>query len=168
MGETGGVSGIVGQSSDSATGRSQLSVLLIEDNPHHAELVTRCLEELGIHKISKLANGAEALDYFFSDALSQGLAWEQTAAAFPNLVLLDLRLPKVDGLHVLTRIRGDSRLRELPVVVLSSSAAPKDVEASKKLCVDAYLVKPLALEDFETLMNRREQDWLKWRPHSRA
>ena len=96
-----------------------LSILLVEDDPDHAELILRNLEEHpAVRKIAHVADGQAALDYL----LRQGTYADPASSPRPNVVLLDLRLPKVDGLDVLRKIKADGDLRRIPVVVLSTSA----------------------------------------------
>lgn len=121
-------------------------ILLVEDNPNDAELT---LEALSRHNLANdvtwVHDGAEALDYLYSreqyaDRLSRD----------PVVILLDLKLPKVDGLEVLRTIKGDERLRTIPVVVLTSSREERDLVESYKLGVNAYVVKPV---DFNAFIN---------------
>jgi len=119
-------------------------ILLVEDNPHDIELTLAALEA------SKFANevvvardGAEALDYLFRRGAFAG-----RSAADPCVILLDLKLPKVDGLEVLATLKGDRGLRNIPVVVLTSSREESDVVATYRLGTNAYVVKPLGFDDF--------------------
>lgn len=119
-------------------------ILLVEDNPKDLELTLLALEK------SKLANdvvtvrdGVEALDYLFRRG-----AYADRPAGNPAVVLLDLKLPKVDGLQVLEAVKGDDELRAVPVVMLTASREERDLVRSYALGVNAYVVKPVAFKDF--------------------
>ena len=119
-------------------------ILLVEDNPHDLELTLVALER------SQLANdvvitrdGAEALDYLFATGAFAG-----REVGNPAVVLLDLKLPKIDGLQVLERIKKDDRLQQVPVVMLTSSKEDSDLLKSYKLGVNAYVVKPVEFKQF--------------------
>jgi CheY-like chemotaxis protein len=119
-------------------------VLLVEDSPKDVELT---LEALGEHRLANevvvVHDGAEALDY-----LSQRGAYASRAPGNPAVVLLDLKMPKMDGLEVLRRMRGDDKLRTIPVVMLTSSNEERDVVESYQLGVNAYVVKPVGFMEF--------------------
>ena len=119
-------------------------ILLVEDDPNDAELT---LEALGEHNLANgvvwVKDGAEALDYLYC----RGTHAERDGGA-PATILLDLKLPKVDGLEVLRAIKSDARLKFTPVVVLTSSREEKDLIASYRLGVNAYVVKPVNFVDF--------------------
>lgn len=134
-------------------------ILLAEDDDGHAALTQRSLRRLGINnKIIRFRNGQEILDFLFPGAAS---APRETAA--PYLVLLDLWMPKVDGLAVLRRIRQDARLQRIPVIVLSTTDNPTQVETCHSLQCSRYIVKPADFNDFveammavKGLLQRRE------------
>lgn len=120
-----------------------VEIVLIEDNPHHVELTLRALKTKNLaNKIQVLRDGEEALDYLF------GLQ----AHSSPKLVLLDLKLPKVDGLEVLRKIKGDERTKHIPVVVMTSSKEEKDIVTSYKLGVNSYIVKPVDFANFSEII----------------
>lgn len=115
-----------------------VDILLVEDNPQDAELTLHSLKKHGVSSRVHLArDGAEALAW-----LGDG------SSPRPRIVVLDLKLPKVDGLEVLRRIRAEPRIRTLPVVVLSSSREERDLVECYKLGVNSYVVKPVQFEDF--------------------
>jgi two-component system, response regulator len=119
-----------------------VSIVLIEDNPTDVELTLYALQKHNLANCVKVLNdGEEALEYLFSECVPGG-------SACPNLVLLDLKLPKVDGLEVLQKIRSNEHTRMLPVVVLTSSAEDRDRLESYKLGVNSYIVKPVEFDKF--------------------
>jgi two-component system, response regulator len=133
-----------------------VEILLVEDNPNDAELTMRAFQK------NKLANhvhivrdGAEALDFLFCNGSYAARKIEQT----PRVILLDLKLPKVDGIEVLRRVKGDPRTRTIPVVVLTSSREERDVVESYRLGVNSYIVKPV---DFEQFIEAVRQLGLYW------
>jgi CheY-like chemotaxis protein len=134
-------------------------LLLVEDNPDHAELVLRCLEAQPIrHRVLHLTDGEETIAY-----LTRRPPFEEEASApTPHLVLLDLRLPKVDGLDVLRAVKTSPDLRKIPVVVLTSSAAESDVARAYAAHVNSYLVKPLDADRLERMLHDVGRYWLGW------
>lgn len=134
-------------------------VMLIEDNIDHAELVVRALEDHIItNKVRHFQDGQSALDYLFH----QGEFSESTEAQRPHVILLDLRLPRLDGIDVLKAIKQDSELKSIPVVVLTTSETEKDVERAYRNHVNSYLVKPAGFDNFRALMNDVGFYWLGW------
>jgi CheY-like chemotaxis protein len=133
-------------------------ILLIEDNDDHAELVLRALEEHHrAPEVTRLLDGAAALAYIERAASDDGS--EQPR---PDLVLLDLHLPRVHGLEVLREIKRSPVLRSLPVVVLSSSSAPRDMGDAYDSRVNAYLVKPVDFEGLGEMLRDTGTFWLDW------
>src|SRR5271169_3287169 len=115
-------------------------VMLVEDNMDHAELVMRTLEDHRIaNRIRHFTDGQSALDYL----LRQGEFWDPAASPRPHVILLDLRLPRVDGLQVLEVIKENEELKTIPVVILTTSEAEKDVARAYNHYANSYLVKPL-------------------------
>lgn len=119
-------------------------ILMVEDDPKDAELTLTALEEYHLsNEVVVTRDGEEALDYLFYRGKFQTRTSEN-----PAVLLLDLKLPKVDGLEVLQQIRSDEKLRMIPVVVLTSSREERDMVASYKLGVNAYVVKPVDFHEF--------------------
>jgi len=119
-------------------------ILLVEDNPKDLELTLVALEKTQLaNEVITLRDGAEALDYLFRRG-----QYETRAEGNPAVILLDLKLPKVDGLQVLEKIKEDPALRSTPVVMLTSSREEKDLIRSYNLGVNAYVVKPVGFGEF--------------------
>lgn len=119
-------------------------ILLVEDSPGDAELALHALAEHHLeNEVLHLHDGAQALDYLFRRGEFSG-----RAEGNPAVVLLDLKMPKVDGLEVLRQIKGEPGLSTIPVVVLTSSREKRDLEAAYRLGVNAYVVKPMNFENF--------------------
>ena len=141
-----------------ATGEP-LNLLLVEDNDAHAEMVKRSFEQ---HEIANVVHhvddGQKALDYIFRESEYS----DQKKYPSPHCVLLDLRLPKVDGLEVLRRIKTDENTRKTPVVILTTSAADQDIAQSYKYHANSYVVKPMDFSRFESLMEGLGYYWLAW------
>lgn len=136
-----------------------LNILLIEDNEDHAELVLRSFEANRVaNKIYWVKDGEEALDYLFR----RGEYADSTNSPTPNLVLLDLRLPKVDGIEVLQEVKMDEVLKKIPVVVLTSSESERDICKAYTANANSYLVKPIDFEKFTLLMRDLGFYWLGW------
>lgn len=134
-----------------------LVVLLVEDNPAHAEIIFRLMRNWCFAcRIYHVSDGEEALDYLHR----HGAYADSLQHPMPHLVLLDLRLPKIDGLEVLKRIKSSEDLRMLPVVVLSSSQAEGDIAAVYRLNANSYLVKPMDYKQFVTLIETLGLYWL--------
>ena len=134
-----------------------VELLLIEDNPQDLELALRALRRANLaNRIHVARDGAEALDYIFCE----GPHAARLMSDVPKVILLDLKLPKIDGLDVLKRIKGDSRTKTIPVVVLTSSKEQSDVIASYQLGVNAYIVKPVNFEDFTKAVGQLGLFWL--------
>ncbi|MBK1718213.1 response regulator [Thiocystis violacea] len=134
-----------------------LLILLVEDDPAHAEIARRNLELSQIPtRIRHVEDGQEALDYLFR----QGPYADPASSPRPCIILLDLRLPKVGGLEVLRRIKQDSELAIIPVVVLTTSAAPPDIRGAYANQASSYLVKPVDFEQFRRLLETFGCYWL--------
>lgn len=133
-------------------------ILLVEDDPAHAEIVRRNLEGFRVaNRLEHVSDGQEALDYLYL----QG-KWKDTPAPRPHMILLDLRIPKLDGLEVLCIIKKDQNLAQIPVVVLTTSAAEVDKIKAYSCHVNSYLVKPLDLKQFVELIHSLGCYWLAW------
>jgi len=120
------------------------SILYAEDNPKDVELTLEALPEHNLsNQVVVVPDGAEALDYLYCRG-----KYKLRTPGHPVVVLLDLKMPKVDGLEVLRKIRSDEKLKMIPAVILTSSREEKDLIESYKLGVNAYVVKPVRFEDF--------------------
>jgi CheY-like chemotaxis protein len=136
-----------------------INILLVEDDPAHAEIVRRNLTDFPVeNRMVHLEDGQAALDYLFH----QGIFTDQTAYPQPHMILLDLRLPRVDGLEVLSRIKQDPGLRHIPTVVLSTSNANADILKVYEQGAGSYLVKPVDFDKFKRLMESFKFYWLTW------
>ena len=134
-------------------------IMLVEDNVDHAELVKRTMEDHRIaNEIIHFSDGQSALDYLLR---KDGYA-DTTSSPRPHIILLDLRLPRVDGLELLQTIKSNDELKNIPVVILTTSDAEKDVSRAYSHHVNSYLVKPVGYEEFRTLMNDLGFYWLGW------
>jgi len=140
-------------------------VMLVEDNVDHAELVIRTLEDHRIaNKIKHFLDGQTALDYL----LRLGEYEDPGSSPRPHMILLDLRLPRVDGLEVLHQIKESDELKYIPVIVLTTSEAERDVTRAYDNHVNSYLVKPVGFDEFSKLMNDLGFYWLGWNTHPRV
>lgn len=133
-----------------------LSIVLVEDNPDDEELTLAALDEYRLRNpVVVLRDGQEAIDYLFRQGTYAHRSTEQ-----PHLILLDLKLPKVDGLEVLRMIKADPRLRRIPVVVLTSSREEADVITGYDLGANSYIVKPIDFEQLMTTVRTIGSYWL--------
>jgi CheY-like chemotaxis protein len=133
-----------------------VDILLVEDNASDAELAMRALRKGKLaNGITWVKDGAEALEFIFRDG-----AYAGRPDQLPRLILLDLKLPKVDGIEVLRRIKSDERAKTIPVVVLTSSAEERDIVESYKLGVNSYLVKPVEFEQFSETVAQAGFYWM--------
>jgi two-component system, response regulator len=139
------------------TNETETDILLVEDNPHDAELALRALKKHNLaNHIMWVRDGAEAIDYIFpAEGDDSGKINHK-----PRLILLDLKLPKLDGLEVLRRLKGDERTRLIPVVVLTSSREENDVVESYRLGVNSYIVKPVDFANFSNAVAQMGMYWL--------
>ena len=134
-------------------------ILLVEDNPAHAELVKRSLEGHPVaNRIIHISDGETALNFLFR----RGDFADPEKSPRPHVVLLDLRLPRVDGLEILKEIRTSAELEKLPVVVLTTSEAEIDAARAYEYHANSFLVKPLDFDKFVRLMDDLGFYWLKW------
>ncbi len=134
-------------------------VMLIEDNLDHAELVMRTLaEHQVVNQIRHFTEGQSALDYLFR----RGEYSDPEKSPHPSLILLDLRLPRVDGLEILKEIKNSDELRAIPVVILTTSEAERDIARAYLNHANSYLVKPVGFEEFSKLMEDLGFYWLGW------
>lgn len=124
------------------------SILLVEDNPTDELLTVRALEKCNMPiSIVVMRDGVEAIDYLFA----QGKFMERNAPHLPSLILLDLKLPKLDGLNVLKKIRADERTGHVPVIILTSSREERDIMESYRLGANSYVHKPVNYEKFHSV-----------------
>jgi CheY-like chemotaxis protein len=132
-------------------------ILLVEDNPTDAELTLRTLKKHNLaNQIEWVKDGAAALDFLFA----RGDYANRAGAPLPRVVLLDLRLPKVDGIEVLQQMRADERTRLVPVVVLTSSKEERDIITTYQLGVNSFVPKPVAFEEFSRTVAEMGLYWL--------
>ena len=127
-----------------------VEILLVEDNANDAELTLRALKQRNLaNQVQVCCDGAEALDFFSGGA-----------GPLPKVVLLDLKLPKVDGLEVLRRLKQDTRTKSIPIVVLTSSSEEPDIERAYALGANSYIVKPVDFEAFARAVSDVGLYWL--------
>lgn len=132
-------------------------LLLVEDQASDAELALHALHALGLDRsVALVRDGAEAIDYLFA----RGAYADRDAGDQPRLVLLDLKLPKIDGLQVLRAMRNDERTHDIPVVVLTSSKETCDVERCYALGANSYVVKPVDFDQFTEAIQQIGRYWL--------
>lgn len=134
-----------------------VELLIVEDNPQDLELTLRALRQANLaNRIHVCRDGVEALAF----VLGEGAHAARTMGETPRVILLDLKLPRIDGLEVLKRIRGDERTRTIPVVVLTSSKEQQDIVESYRLGVNSYIVKPVNFERFSAAVRELGVYWL--------
>lgn len=135
-------------------------ILLVEDNPAHAELVIRGFKDFEIPTdIKHLSDGEQALDYLFRRGF---YASDKSKSPRPNVILLDLGLPKVNGLEILKKVKTNDKLHAIPVIVLTTVDAPKDVVQAYTYRANSFLVKPISYKKFAELMHSIGDYWLRW------
>lgn len=134
-----------------------VEILIVEDNPDDLEMTLRALRKVNLaNHILVAHDGAEALDYIFCQGAHRGRQIDD----HPKIILLDLKLPKVDGQEVLQRLKQDPRTRMIPVAILTSSKEQRDVMESYKLGVNSYIVKPVNFESFAKAVQELGMYWL--------
>lgn len=139
------------------TPSEDISVLLVEDNENDVELTLRAFRQYHLaNHVHVVRDGAEALDCLFGTGAYDG----RNVCAQTKLILLDLKLPKIDGLEVLRRCKSDARTKAIPVVVLTSSREEQDVIESYKLGVNSYIVKPVDFHQFVEAVKQVNLYWL--------
>jgi two-component system, response regulator len=135
----------------------EVEVLLVEDNLSDAEMTIRALKKNNLaNKLLHVKDGAEALDFLFCEGKYSGRLMEQT----PKVILLDLKMPKVNGKEVLQKIKVDNRTRKIPVVVLTSSKEDPDIRECYNLGVNGYVVKPVEFDEFHKAISDLGLYWL--------
>ena len=134
-------------------------ILLVKDNPDDVNLTLRALKKSRLlNEVVVARDGAEALEYLFCTGQYEG----RDSRLKPQVILLDLKMPKVDGLEVLQRIRADERTRLLPVVVLTTSSEDRDMIESYRLGANSYVRKPVEFDKFVKAIQQLESYWLTW------
>jgi two-component system response regulator len=129
----------------------KMDIVIVEDDPSDAELITRVFRKHSMaNKIILLKDGAEALSFFFGSEAND----------HPKVVLLDLKLPKVNGIEVLQRLKSDERTKNVPVVILTSSAEDQDIKDAYKYGVNSYVTKPIRFEEFANAVAELRLYWL--------
>ncbi len=136
---------------------NDVEILLVEDNPHDVEITLRALKKNNLaNKVHIAHDGAEALDFIFA----RGEYGQRIVENGPKVVILDLKLPKVDGLEVLRQMKADERTKAIPVVVMTSSNQERDVVESYRLGVNSYIVKPVDFDKFAKSVSDLGFYWL--------
>jgi two-component system, response regulator len=134
-----------------------VEILLVEDNPNDLELALHALKKNNLaNDIKIVRDGAEALEFIFGTGAYAGRKVENG----PRLILLDLKLPKVDGIEVLRRLKGDPRTRRIPVVVLTSSREERDIIETYDLGVNSFIAKPVDFDKFTEIVRQLGYYWL--------
>ncbi len=135
----------------------EVEILIVEDNLDDAELTVRALKKSHLaNHVIHLVDGAEALDFLFGNGAYAG----RNILNVPKVILLDLKMPKVNGLEVLTRIKAEPHTKMIPVVILTSSAEDPDVKKSYELGANSYIVKPVEFQDFARVISELGMYWL--------
>ena len=135
----------------------EIEVLLVEDNPNDAEITIRALKKSHLaNRVLHVKDGDEALDFLFSEGVYEGRKLDRSL----KVILLDLKMPRLNGLEVLLRIKGDERTKKIPVVVLTSSNEEPDIKKCFELGVNNYLVKPVEIEQFHKAISELGLFWL--------
>lgn len=142
-----------------------VEILLVEDNPSDAKLTIRALQKSNLcNSITHVSDGAEAIDFIFA----QGKYSERSIDNKPRIVLLDLKMPKVDGMEVLRAIKADERTRNIPVIVMTSSKEDSDVKQAYTYGVNSYVVKPVGFENFSKAVIDLGMYWMLVNQESKA
>lgn len=143
---------------------TNIEILLVEDNPRDAELIIRAFKKRNLaNNMTHVEDGSEALDFLFNRGKYEG----RKNVASPKIVLLDLKLPKLNGLEVLHEIRKNENTRTIPVVIVTSSAEDPDIKLAYELGANSYVVKPVNFEDFTEVMSNLGLYWLLINQHPR-
>lgn len=136
---------------------NEIEILIVEDNLYDAELTIRALQKQNLaNKLIHLRDGAEALDFLFAN----GKYASRNPEVTPRVVFLDLKMPKVDGIEVLRKLKSDARTRTIPVVILTSSAEDPDVKRCYDLGANSYIVKPVEFENFVRIVSDLGLYWI--------
>jgi CheY-like chemotaxis protein len=133
-----------------------IRILLVEDNDAHTKLILRAMQEDRLaNPVDCVRDGEEALDYLFR----RGAFEDPSASPRPDMILLDLKLPKIDGLEVLKTIKEDEKLRDIPVIVLTSSTDARDVSEAYRHYVNSYISKPVDFDKFRQVVQELDYYW---------
>lgn len=150
------ISRLFAQAGNGSGNSSFVEILMVEDNPEDAELAVRSFRKARITNVMHIArDGEEALDFLFASGSHES----RKNQPLPGVILLDLNMPKIDGLEVLRRIKADKRLRQIPVIVLTISKNDADIAACRDLGVEAYIVKPVNSQNFSEITSHLELEW---------
>lgn len=135
----------------------EVEILLVEDNLDDAKLAIRALRKQNLaNKLIHLKDGAEAIDFLFASGIFEG----RNVQDAPKVVLLDLKMPKMNGLEVLEKIKSDQRTKFIPVVILTSSSEDPDIKKSYELGVNSYIVKPVEFDNFAKTVSDLGLYWM--------
>ena len=135
----------------------EVEIIVIEDDPNDAELITRVLKKHNLaNKLVRLEDGAQALEFL----LGKGEKNREEEHFAPRVILLDLKLPKVDGIEVLRQLKADERTRHIPVVILTSSREERDLERGYELGANSYVTKPIKFDEFAKVVSDLGLYWM--------
>lgn len=135
----------------------QVEIILVEDNPDDAALAVRALKKQNLaNNIIHLEDGSEALDFIYGTGSYVGRDLQN----MPKMILLDLKMPKVNGMEVLAKVKSDPRTRTIPVVILTSSAEDPDIKKCYELGANSYIVKPVGFDNFAKTVNELGMYWM--------
>ncbi|MES2809255.1 MAG: response regulator [Bacteroidota bacterium] len=141
---------------------TEVEILLVEDNVHDAELTIRALKKVNLaNKMVHVKDGEEALDFVFGKGMFEG----RSVTDKPKVILLDIKMPKVDGIEVLRQLKSDKLTRAIPVVIMTSSREEQDIITSYDLGVNSYVVKPVNFEAFAKAISDLGLYWLVINQH---
>ncbi|MGA9097730.1 MAG: response regulator [Methanotrichaceae archaeon] len=137
--------------------QAEFEIIIVEDDPNDAELITRILRKHNLaNKLVLLKDGAEALDFLFG----KGSFIDKYDDGSPKVILLDLKLPKVNGIEVLRKLKSDERTRKIPVVILTSSREDRDLKDAYDLGVNSYVTKPIKFDEFAKVVADLGMYWM--------
>jgi two-component system response regulator len=139
------------------TNFNEVEILLVEDNPYDVELTLTALKEKNLaNKVHVVNNGADAMEFIFAT----GVHAQRNIKNVPKVILLDLKIPKINGLEVLRRIKSDERTKSIPVVMLTSSQEERDIVESYHLGVNSYIIKPVDFNKFIDAIAKLSLYWV--------
>ena len=140
----------------------EIDILLVEDNESDAEMTIRAIKKSNVtSKVFHINDGVEALDFLFAE----GAFAERRADIMPKVILLDLKMPKLNGKEVLIKIKADERTKKIPVVILTSSKEDPDIQQCYDLGANSYVVKPVDFKEFEKTIGKLGLYWLSLNQH---